>query len=504
MNEEQAAQEPQQEAPAVETTEAAASPLQDILKKNPKVGAVAKDIKQDEGVVGDALAVLMEEFKRDANLVPDDTMHVIESLLSRIDKVLEAQVNEILHHPDFQKLESAWRGLHYLVNNSETGPQLQIRVMNVQKDELRKMFTRYPGTRFDQSPLFKRIYEDEFGTPGGKPYGALIGDYEFDHTAPDMTVLEGMSKIAAAAHAPFLAAAGPTVMNFESWQELPKPVDITKKMMDPSYARWHSFRDSEDSRYVGLCMPRFLGREPWGPTTRIADGFETFEEDCEGTDHTRYLWCNAAYAMAARLTDAFANYGWTCQIRGHNSGGRVEGLPLHTFPTDDGGVDQKCPTEVAITDRREKELADNGFIPLSHYKNTDYAVFFGAQSAQKPASFDNPDDTAKAQLAARLPYMFACCRFAHYLKCMVRDQVGELTSKEEMRKSLNNWIMNYVEPDESADQVRKAKRPLAAAEVIVQDVEGNPGYYDAKFVLVPHYQLEGVNIKMTLSSKLGD
>jgi type VI secretion system protein ImpC len=379
---------------------------------------------------------------------------------------------------------------------------LKIRFMNISKLELGKTLKRFKGTAWDQSPLFKRIYEDEYGTPNGQPYGALIGDYSFNHTPPDVEILQGMAQIAAASHAPFISAADPTVMNMDSWQQLSDPRDLTKIFQTAEYAPWRSLRESEDSRYVGLTMPRFLSRLPYGAKTNPVDEF-AFEEDVEGADHSKYTWANSAFAMGTNITRAFKLYGWCSRIRGVDSGGIVEGLPCHTFPTDDGGVDMKCPTEIAITDRREAELAKNGFMPLSHWKNTDYAVFVGAQSLQKPQEYEDPDATANANLSARLQYLFAISRFAHYLKCIVRDKIGSFKSRDDMQRWLNDWIMKYVEPDSlTATEEAKARRPLAAAEVQVTDVEGNPGYYAAKFFLRPHYQLEGLTVSLRLVSKL--
>jgi type VI secretion system protein ImpC len=329
-----------------------------------------------------------------------------------------------------------------------------------------------------------------------------VGDYYFDHSAPDVELLSGMAQIAAASHAPFIAAAAPTTMQMDSWGELANPRDLTKIFQTPEYAAWRSMRESDDSKYVGLAMPRFLSRMPYGAKTNPVEEFE-FEEDTTGADSGKYTWCNAAYAMAVNINRAFKLYGWCSRIRGVESGGAVEGLPVHTFPSDDGGVDMKCPTEIAISDRREAELAKNGFMPLIHRKNSDVAAFIGAQSLNKPAEYDDPDATANANLAARLPYMFACCRFAHYLKCIVRDKIGSFKERADMERWLSNWILNYVDGDPAnSSEETKARKPLAAAEVVVEEVEGNPGYYTSKFFLRPHYQLEGLTVSLRLVSKL--
>jgi len=480
---------------AAETLEA--GEFASLLQKNFKPKSDRQKDAIEEGV-----RTLAEQALADSAIVSDDAVKSIEGIIAELDRKLTEQVNLILHHEDFQKLEGTWRGLHHLINNTETDETLKIRVFNINKKELGKTIKKFKGTAWDQSPLFKKIYEDEYGTPGGEPYGCLIGDYHFNHTAPDIEIMSGMAQIAAAAHAPFIAGSDPTLLNMDSWQELSNPRDLKKIFGSAEYAPWRSLRDSDDAKYLGLAMPRFLSRIPYGSKTNPVDDF-AFEEDTEGADHSKYTWSNSAFAMGVNITRAFKMYGWCSQIRGTESGGIVEGLPVHTFPTDDGGVDMKCPTEIAITDRREKELADCGFMPLSHYKNTDYAVFMGAQSLQAPAEYDDPDATANANLSARLPYLFATTRFAHYLKCIVRDKIGSFSSREKMEQYLQKWINNYVEPDVvNATQDALARRPLAAAEVVVEDVEGNPGYYTSKFFLRPHYQLEGLSVSLRLVSKL--
>jgi type VI secretion system protein ImpC len=460
--------------------------------------------EQAKDAVSVAVQTLAQQALAQTKLISDDVVKSIEAIIAELDRKLSEQVNQILHHADFQKLEGAWRGLHYLVSNTETDENLKIRVMNISKADLGKTLKRYKGVAWDQSPLFKKIYEEEYGVLGGEPFGCLIGDYFFDQGAPDVELLGEMSKIAAAAHAPFIAGVSPSLFQMGSWQELSNPRDLTKIFLTPEYAAWRSLRNSEDSRYIGLTMPRFLSRLPYGSAvgTQPVEEFD-FEEDTGAADHTKYTWANAAYAMATNINRAFKLYGWCSRIRGVESGGVVENLPVHTFPTDDGGVDMKCPTEIAISDRREAELAKNGFMPLIHRKNTDLAAFIGAQSLQKPVEYDNPDATANANLAARLPYLFACCRFAHYLKCMVRDKIGSFKERADMERWLRDWIMNYVDgdPAHSTEQT-KARRPLAAAEVVVEEIEGNPGYYSSKFFLRPHYQLEGLTVSLRLVSKL--
>ena len=457
--------------------------------------------EESRSAVQIAVRTLAEQALAGTTLIGRDAVASIQAIIAELDRKLCEQVNLIIHHSDFQKLEGSWRGLHHLVNNTETDERLKIRVMNISKKEAGKVLKKFKGTAWDQSPLFKKIYEDEYGTPGGSPYGCLIGDYEFDHSPPDIDMLSGMSQICAAAHTPFITASAPSLFNMESWQELSNPRDLTKIFQTPEYAAWRSLRESEDARYIGMTMPRFLSRIPYGAKTAPVDEFN-FEEEIEGADHSKYTWSNAAYAMGVNITRAFKLYGWCARIRGAESGGMVEGLPVHSFPTDDGGVDMKCPTEIAITDRREAELGKNGMLPLSHWKNTDYSVFVGGQSLHKPAEYDDPDATANANLGARLPYLFATCRFAHYLKCMVRDKIGSFKERVDMERWLNKWIQNYVETDPLAPEHFKAVRPLAEAHVDVEEVPGNPGYYSSKFFLRPHYQLEGLTVSLRLVSKL--
>ena len=490
------AEEKQKEAQAPEAVAMEVSEFESLLKKEFK----PKSDRAKEAITS-AVQTLAEQALSETALISDDAVRTTEAIIAELDRKLSEQVNLIMHHESFQNLEGTWRGLHHLVNNTETDETLKIRVLNISRKDLAKTIKKYKGTAWDQSPLFKKLYEEEFGSPGGEPYGCLVGDYYFDHSPPDVEILNGIAQIAAAAHAPFISAAAPTLMNMDSWQELSDPRDLTKIFQTAEYAPWRSLRDSDDSRYIGLTMPRFLGRLPYGAKTNPVEEFE-FEESTTGTDHSKYLWSNAAYAMATNINRSFKEYGWCSTIRGVESGGMVEGLPCHTFPTDDGGVDMKCPTEIGITDRREAELAKNGLMPLSHWKNEDYAVFIGAQSLQKPTEYDDPDATANANLAARLPYLFATCRFAHYLKCIVRDKIGSFKEREDMATWLNKWITQYVTSDPNASEEIKAQYPLAAAEVVVDEVEGNPGYYSAKFFLRPHYQLEGLSVSLRLVSKL--
>lgn len=480
--------------------------LQETLAGDELTSLLQKEFKpktdQAREAVENAVKTLARQALENAVTISADAYSTIQAIIAEIDGKLTEQINQIMHHAEFQQLEGAWRGLHYLVNNTETDELLKIRVMCISKKELGRTLKRYKGVGWDQSPIFKRVYEEEYGQFGGEPIGCLVGDYYFDHSPPDVEMLGELARISAAAHCPFIAGADPAVMQMESWQELSNPRDLTKIFTNTEYAAWRSLRESEDARYIGLAMPRFLARLPYGSRTNPVDEFD-FEEETDGANHERYAWANSAYAMAANINRSFKEYGWCTSIRGVESGGAVANLPCHTFPTDDGGVDMKCPTEIAISDRREAELAKNGFMPLVHRKNSDFAAFIGAQSLQKPAEYNDPDATSNARLSARLPYLFACCRFAHYLKCIVRDKIGSFNERDDMERWLNDWVMNYVDGDPvNSSQETKARKPLAAAEVQVQEIEDNPGYYSARFFLRPHYQLEGLTVSLRLVSKL--
>ncbi|UKE46101.1 type VI secretion system contractile sheath large subunit [Xanthomonas cerealis] len=492
------AKQSSQAAVAETTTEAATGgDFAALLNREfrPRTERAAEEVRE-------AVRTLAEQVLDRSDIVSDDLTQTINAYVAEIDRKLSEQLNQILHAPPFQALEGAWRGLHYLVSNTETDPLLKIRVLNVSKSVLSKNLKRYKGTAWDQSPVFKKVYEEEYGQLGGEPYGCLIGDYYFDHSPQDVEMLRGIGQIAAAAHAPFIGAAGSALMGMENWNELSNPRDLAKIFTTPDYAAWRSLRDSEDAKYIALTMPRTLSRLPYGAKSDPVEEFD-FEEDTEGADSSRYTWQNAAYAMAVNINRSFKLYGWCTRIRGVESGGAVEGLPTHTFPTDDGGVDMKCPTEIAITDRRSAELDKMGLMPVVHRKNSDMAAFIGAQSLARPEEYDDPDATANAALSARLPYMFACCRFAHYLKCIVRDKIGSFSTREQMQGWLTDWVMNYVDGDPAnSSEASKARKPLAAAEVTVEDVEGNPGYYTSTFYLRPHYQLEGLTVSLRLVSRL--
>ena len=471
-------------------------------------GSLLDQIVQDSGMSADVASQkrgrdLVQEFVAQVlegeMTISHDTEAMINSRIAQIDHLISLQLSEIMHAPEFQKLEASWRGLFYLLERSETSAKLKIRVMNATKKELLRDLQR--AAEFDQSAIFKKVYEEEYGVFGGEPFGAIIGDYEFGNHPEDMELLERMSNVAAAAHAPFLSAASPDLLNLDSYADLGRPRDISKIFDTTMHSKWKSFREREDSRYVGLTLPHILMRVPYGHDTASVEAFN-YEEGVDGTDHNKYLWGNAAYALGARLTEAFGRYGWCAAIRGVEGGGLVEGLPTHTFHTDEGDLAMKCPTEIAITDRREKELADQGLIPLVHCKGRDYAAFFSVQSTQKPKIYNKDDATANARLSAQLPYLLAVCRFAHYLKAMMRDKIGSFMSRRECERFLNSWIRNYTIANDDAPFATKAKNPLRDARVDVSEIPGKPGAYRAVAYLRPHFQLDEIGVSLRLVADL--
>lgn len=448
----------------------------------------------------DIISELAKEVMEGTVVISDSLNLTLDARIAEIDRLISEQLSAVMHAPQFQQLESSWRGLHYLCQQTTTGVQMKIKVMNATKKDIVRDFKT--AVDFDQSALFKKVYEEEFGTFGGAPFGALIGDYQISRQPEDMYFVEQMSHVAAAAHAPFISAASEEMFGLESFTELGKPRDLAKIFDTVEYAKWKSFRNSEDSRYVGLTLPRFLGRLPYHPKEgTTVEGFN-FIEDVEAADHSSFLWCNTAYAMAARLTQAFEDFGWCAAIRGVEGGGLVEDLPTHTFRTDDGEVALKCPTEVAITDRREKELSDLGFIPLVHCKNTDYAAFFGAQSVQKAKKYNTDAANANAILSAQLQYIFAVSRIAHYLKAMMREKIGSFASAGNVEDFLNRWIAQYVLLDDNATQEAKAQYPLREASIQVSEVPGKPGVYRAVAFLRPHFQLDELSVSLRLVAEL--
>ena len=462
-------------------------------------GKLARDKSQSK-YAKDLVSEFATQILDEGMTVNKDTQQMIKDRIAQIDDLIVKQLNEVIHHPDFQKLEGSWRGLNYLVMKTETGVMLKLRLLNITQNELLKDLEK--AVEFDQSAIFKKVYEEEYGTHGGFPYSCLMGDFEFTRHPQDFKLLEKISEVAAAAHAPFIGAAHPKLFDLDSFTDLGVPRDLAKTFESLELIKWKSFRDSEDSRYVTLTLPRILMRLPYGMDTVPVEEFVSFEEDVDGKDHERYLWGNSAYAMAERITNAFALYKWCGAIRGVEGGGKVDGLPTHTFKTTDGDIALKCPTEVAITDRREKEISDQGMISLVHCKGTDYAAFFGGQTCNKPKVYNLDAANANSKLSAQLPYILAASRFAHYLKVIMRDKIGSFMSAGQVSSYLNNWIANYVLLSDEAGQETKAQFPLREARVDVSEIPGKPGCYKAVVFLRPHFQLDELTASIRLVAEL--
>jgi len=484
-----------QESRAAEATADAAGLLDEIVAQS-KVATSTAEHRRAK----DLISELVKEVMQGTVVMSSNLSATLDARIAEIDRLISSQLSAVMHAPEFQQLEGTWTGLHYLCKHTSTGESMKIKVLNASKKDLVRDFKT--AIDFDQSALFKKVYEEEFGTFGGAPFGALIGDYQITRQPEDMYFVEQMGHVAAAAHAPFISASSPELFGLESFTDLGKPRDLSKVFDTVEYAKWKSFRESEDARYVGLTLPRFLGRLPYNPKDgTVTEGFN-FVEDVDGADHSRYLWVNSAYAFGARLVAAFENYGWCAAIRGVEGGGLVEDLPTHTFKTDDGEIALKCPTEISITDRREKELSDLGFIPLVHCKNTDYAAFFGAQSTQKPKKYDTDAANANASLSAQLQYMFSVCRIAHYMKAMMREKIGSFASATNVEDFLNRWIGQYVTSDDNATQEAKAQYPLREAKVTVSEIPGRPGVYRAISFVRPHFQLDELSVSLRLVAEL--
>lgn len=493
--------------------------LEDILKNDPSLKEDIENLGKTLNPNSDVsktqtLVEALVQSVLEGKLVDGGFFKRVDSAISRIDDLLSKQVNAVIHHPDFRALEGAWRGLEYVIKSKPPGQHLKVSVLNISKDELGKTLEKFSAeagqVAWDQSPIYKQIHEQRFDTPGGEPFGCMIGDFQFDKSAPDISMLKRLSTICGASHMPFISAASPKLLGLDSWQELPNPAELAAKMATPEYAGWNSLRQLEDARYLSLTLPRYLSRLPYSTANNPVDGFK-FEEDLKPTPnaewaenespHDNYCWANAAYPMAVNIMNAFHDTGFTVAIRGLEGGGKVEDLPIDTFPTDDGGIDAKCPTEVAISQRRESELGKLGFMPLSHWAGSDFAAFVGAQTVQKPVKYSTPEATENAELSARLPYVFMVSRFSHYLKKMIYDWVGSNREEDELNKELNAWIKNYTSAKDSAPRIKKEK-PLAEAQIDVVPVEGQPGYYQAAAYLRPHIQLEGVDVDLGVVSKL--
>jgi type VI secretion system protein ImpC len=488
--------EAEQQKAAQEAQEVELSLLDQIVEES-RPGTEATARKKAKDMIGSFIKSVLDE----SVTYSKDTEAMLNEQIRQIDDLMSAQLNEIMHAEPFKKLESSWRGLRYLVSQTETGTQLKIKVMSISKDRLMEdLTTGKAEMAVDRSEMFRKIYQEEFNQFGGTPYGALLGDYSFGKSGQDMKLLTRISQLAATAHAPFISGTDPSMFGFESFTELSNVYELESAFEGTQYAQWNAFRETEDSRYVALAAPRMLIREPYGRDTVPVKAFD-FTENVTGRDHDKYLWANAAWGLGASITKAFAQSGWCARIRGVTSGGKVEGLPTHTFETDSGDIAMKCPTETLIPDDQEFELAKLGFVALANEKNTANAVFFSVQSTQKPKEYEGAAGdaaTANAALSAQLPYLFAVSRFAHYLKTMMRDYIGSYKTRKELSDMLNNWIAGYVLKSENAPEEQKAKKPLSDARIDVVENPRKPGNYQAVAFLRPHFQLDAVDFSMRL------
>jgi type VI secretion system protein ImpC len=433
--------------------------------------------------------------------------YAVQQRIAELDEILSACVNEVLHDPRFQTLEASWRGLSQLVANTETGEMLKLRVLSATADEVHADLAG--AVDHDQSALFKKLYEEEYGTFGGNPYSVLLFDHEFGRTAQEIDLATRLAQVGAMAHAPVIAAACPSLFDFDwtDFRNLPAPRELAGIFESIDMAGWKDLRGSEDARYLALVLPRVLMRLPYGIDTETESGTVPvegmlFDEIGNGLDHEDYLWGTAVWALGQRITEAFALYGWCAAIRGVEGGGMVAGLPLHTFTAPAGDRVAKVPTEVAVTDRREKELNDLGFITLCYQKGTDSACFFGGATVQKPEVYTLPAASANAQASALLPYILAASRFAHYVKKIGREKVGSFQTRGGLEKYLNNWIADYVLLNDDAPQSAKAAYPLRQARIDVTEVPGQVGAYNATVFLQPHFQLEELTTSIRLVAQI--
>jgi type VI secretion system protein ImpC len=482
------------------TADGASADFADLLER--RAATVRAPTAEEELPPVAGLTALARLVQTDPQRTVEPPRRLIETMVADLDAALSAHLNAILHAPEFQALEASWRGLWLLVRTAESDAGVKIKVLDISKRELSRTLRKFRGSAWDHSPIFRHIYEAEYGQFGGEPYGLLVGDFQFDHRPDDVALLGDVARIAAAAHAPFIAAAAPSLLQMESWTEVANPRELSRILQTPEYTAWRRLREEEDTRYLGLCMPRFLARLPYGAATDPLDAF-AFEEETEGSGIDRLLWSNAAFAFGANVARAFATYGWCVRIRGVDRGGVVEGLPVLHHPSADGDVDRRTVTEICLSEKRDAELASCGLIALVHRKNSDVAAFVSAQSLQKPPVYEDAAATVNANLSARLPYLFACCRFAHYLKCMVRDKVGTAMTGAQTAGWLSGWLIKYIDgsPATSTDEF-KAAHPLADARVAVTERDDLPGTFEAKFLLRPHYQLEGLSVMLRLSSRM--
>lgn len=423
--------------------------------------------------------------------------NLLDQYIAKIDETISRQLDEVLHHPEFQKVESTWQGLKFLVDKTDFKANTKIELLDVDKESLREDFEESPDTT--QSSLFDQIYTQEYDTPGGEPISAIIANYEFDRSPPDIELLSEISKVASAAHCPFISAIGPQFFGKDSVEDIPKINDIASYMDRAEYTRWKGFRETEDSRYVGLVFPRFLLRLPYGDDNPVRSF--NYQEGVTGEQHNKYLWGNSAFAFASNMARSFKKNGWTVNIRGPEAGGKLEGLNIHNYESG-RGTESKIPTEVLISETKELELSDHGFIPLSYYKNSDFACFFSANSTQKPTEFSTDEATANARINARLPYIFLVSRIAHYLKVLQRENIGSLKSRQDLENELNAWLQTLVTKMNNPEPELAASHPLKDGMVTVLESADNPGFYSVSMYVQPHFQVEGVDVRLSLVSQM--
>ncbi len=462
-------------------------------------GKLARDPSQTERAKEMLTEFINQVVAAPKDSIGNDVYSFIVNCISAFDKTMSLQMDEILHAPDFQKFEGSWRGLSKLVMGTETGESLKLKLWVITKQELLDDLTT--ASEFDQSQLFKKVYEEQYGTYGGVPFSCLMGDFEFGRDPQDIELAMLISNVAACAHAPFITAAAPALFNFDSFTEMSSPRDLSKVFDGSDAIKWRSFRETDDSRYFVLTLPHVLMRLPYGAATLPVKGFD-YEEAVDGTDNSKFCWGSSAYAFAQNIADAYFLYGWTAAIRGVEGGGLVSDLPAYTFKTSNGDLDVKCPTEIAITDRREEELSNLGFIALCYCKHTDYAAFFGAQTVQQPKLYEDNDANANARISARISYMLNASRFAHYIKVMMRDKIGSFMSAIEVSLFLNSWIAQYVLLTDIAPESVKASFPLREARIDVSEIPGKPGSYTAVIFLRPFFQLEELKASLRLVATL--
>jgi type VI secretion system protein ImpC len=493
-------------AVALATRPVAVAPVLEEAEPEGFLAELLEEARPQSDEERDAIRCLLERFLAEVlsrEIIQSDAERQLNTLIAEIDQKLSDQLNEVLHHPAFQKLEATWRGLKYLVDRTNSGPTLKIKVLNVTHGEMVKDLEKAGST--ERSILYHTVVESEYGMAGGKPYGMLMGDYEFTHMPEDMFLLQELSRIAAGCHSPFVAAASPRLFGLEHFAQLQGPDKVGGVFEGEAYTRWRSFRDADHSRYVALTMPRVLARLPYGETKRKVEAFN-FEEAVDGRDHDKYLWMSAAWAYAARVTNAFDQDGWLARTRGVEGGGKVDDLPTDVFLTEQGLTAVKCPTEVAIPWWREFELSSLGFLPLLHWKDTDYAAFVGTQSCHKPVEYRGPlgaEATANAALAAKLNYILCVSRFSHYLRVMLATWLGRQMPREKVEAALNQWIASYVVEDPTKLlESDRYKYPLQDARVEVTPIPEQPGWFQAVVRLRPHLHLEGVTLSLRLVAKM--